>query len=274
MRLLLLKLCLSPALIALVTLAARRWGPGVGGWLAGMPVVAGPTLLAIALEQGDAFAARAAGSTLVSLIAVAAFALAYARACAVTTWPRSLLAGLSAFAVTAAAVHTVAWDLPVALAASLASYAIAGRLLPEPRGPGSPAVRRAWDLPLRMASAVAVIVTVTHFAERLGPAWSGALTPFPVALAILSVFTHAQQGGASAIRFIRTFLPAMWSFSAFCFAVAVATVPLGHGLGFAAALGLQVAVHGGVLWWMRARATAGASWPPRQWPGRSRTPSA
>jgi hypothetical protein len=45
-----------------------------------MPMVAGPTLFFIALEQGDAFAAQAAGATLVSLMAVAAFALAAASA--------------------------------------------------------------------------------------------------------------------------------------------------------------------------------------------------
>jgi hypothetical protein len=226
------------------------------------------------MEQGDAFAAQAAQATLVSLIAVAAFALAYARACAVAAWPLSLLAGLMAFAATAATLHSTAWHSVAALVMSVASYAVAGFLLPSPRGPTTPAAKRLWDLPLRMAAAIALIVTVTHFAAALGPTLSGALTPFPVVLAILSVFTHAQQGSASAIRFIRAFLPAMWSFSLFCFAVALAVVPLGHALGFAVALGLQLAAHGAVLSWMRGRATAGASWPPRQWPWRSRTPSA
>jgi hypothetical protein len=273
-RLLILKLILSPALIAAVTLAARRWGPGVGGWLTGMPMVAGPTLFFIALEQGDAFAARAAGATLISLIAVAAFALAYARACVVAAWPLSLLAGLSAFGVSAAALHAISWILGTALLASVASYAIAARLVPTARGRPGSGTTRLWDLPLRMASAIALIVTVTHFAAQLGPTLSGALTPFPVALAILAVFTHAQQGAASAVRFIRAFLPAMWSFSLFCFAVAVALVPLGHALGFAVALGLQLAAHALVLWWLRARSTAGASSPPRRWTWRWRRPSA
>jgi hypothetical protein len=274
LRLLILKLVLSPALIAAVSLATRRWGPGVGGWLTGMPMVAGPTLFFIALEQGDAFAARAAGATLVSLIAVAAFALAYARACVVAAWPLSLLAGLIAFGLTAGILHGISWSLIGALGASVASYAIAGQLVPAARGPTGSATARPWDLPLRMASAIALIVTVTHFAGQLGPTLSGALTPFPVALAILAVFTHAQQGGASVVRFIRAFLPAMWSFSLFCFAVAVAVLPLGHALGFAVALGLQLAVHGLVLWWMRVQPMAGASWPPRRSIWRWRRPSA
>lgn len=251
MRLLILKLVLSPGLIVAVTLATRRWGPVIGGWLTGMPVVAGPTLLFIALEQGDAFAALAAGATLVSLVGVCAFALVYARVCTVAGWPLSALAGLVAFAATAAALHAVSWNLVAALVVTLASYAIAGRLLPAAAGRGVPARARLWDLPLRMAAAVVVIVAVTHFAAWLGPTLSGAVTPFPVAVAILAIFTQAQQGAPAAIRFLRAFLPAMWSFSLFCFAVAVAVVPLGHALGFAAALGVQLAVHGLVLWWMR-----------------------
>ena len=43
-----------------------------------MPVVAGPALFFIAVEQGDRFAGEAAGATLVALIGVAAFGLTYA----------------------------------------------------------------------------------------------------------------------------------------------------------------------------------------------------
>ena len=39
---LLLKLCLVPALIYAVSLAGRRWGAGVAGWISALPIVAGP----------------------------------------------------------------------------------------------------------------------------------------------------------------------------------------------------------------------------------------
>jgi hypothetical protein len=51
-----LKLTLVPLLIYLVTLAGRRWGPAVAGWLSAFPIVAGPILFALTLEQGAAFA--------------------------------------------------------------------------------------------------------------------------------------------------------------------------------------------------------------------------
>jgi len=36
------KLLLTPALLGLVSLAGRRWGPAVSGWLVGLPLTSGP----------------------------------------------------------------------------------------------------------------------------------------------------------------------------------------------------------------------------------------
>ena len=55
-----LKLLLVPALLALVTLAGRRWGQRVAGWLGSFPIVAGPILLILTLENGVAFGVAAA----------------------------------------------------------------------------------------------------------------------------------------------------------------------------------------------------------------------
>ena len=67
MNVLLLKVLLVPSLIALVTLAGRRWGQRLAGWLGGFPIVAGPVLLVLAIENGNAFAAEAAFAALVGL---------------------------------------------------------------------------------------------------------------------------------------------------------------------------------------------------------------
>ncbi|MGJ9417478.1 hypothetical protein ACHAC9_06855 [Massilia sp. CMS3.1] len=91
-----LKLFLVPLLILLVTLAGRRWGPAVAGWLSAFPIVAGPILSALTLEQGAAFAARAAEGTLLAVVAILVFSLAYAWAssrCGIAnSMARSLLA--------------------------------------------------------------------------------------------------------------------------------------------------------------------------------------
>jgi len=248
--LLALKVVLVPGLVVAVTLGARRWGPQIGGWLTALPLVAGPTLFFLALEQGHAFAARAALSTLVGLIGVSAFGVAYGWTSLRYGWALSLLAGWAAFVVTTLLAQGVSWTPAAALLATLAAFALAARVLPAERGHPAPLAPPAWDLPLRMAGTLAVVLTVTSLADRLGPGLSGAFTPFPVALAVVLVFAHAQDGAPLALRLLRGFFPAMWGFALFCLVVALAMVPLGPGPTFLLALAIQMAVHGLVLWRM------------------------
>jgi hypothetical protein len=74
---LLLKLLIVPLFLCGVSLAARRWGPQIGGLLAGFPVVTGPILFFLSVEQGSEFAARAAQGSLLAVIACIAFGVAY-----------------------------------------------------------------------------------------------------------------------------------------------------------------------------------------------------
>jgi len=247
-----LKLTLVPLFIAGVTLGSRRWGPRIGGWLNAVPMVAGPVLLFLAIEQGAAFASRAALNTLAGLIGVATFSLAYGWAALRRPWWIALATGWAAFAVVTVVLHAVPWQPWSALVASVAAFGLARVALPRLHGAFRQAPPPAWDLPLRMAAAVVLVVTVTELAERLGPRLSGTLTPIPIASAILLGFTHAQQGATGAIAFLRSFLPAMWSFVLFCFVLTIALVPFGWLLGFAAALAVQGCAQALVLVALRA----------------------
>ncbi len=122
---LLLKIVLVPALVASVTIAGRRWGPRIGGWLTALPVVAGPTLCFYAIEQGNGFAARAAQTTLAGLVAVAAHSVAYAWSCRRVTWPVSITLGWLAFAGVTFVLYQVQPNLIISLVLALASFAIA-----------------------------------------------------------------------------------------------------------------------------------------------------
>ena len=88
---------LVPTLIAAVTLATRRWGPRVGGFLTALPVVTGPTLCFYAIEQGQAFGAQASTGTLLALNAVVAYGVTYARLCLRWPWPLTLVAAWLVF---------------------------------------------------------------------------------------------------------------------------------------------------------------------------------
>src|SRR4051794_1535081 len=118
---------LAPALVGAATLAARRWGERTGGLVSAFPAIVGPVLLVTALEHGAAFAARAASGTLLGLVALSAFTLAYARAARRLRWPASLAAGWSAAGAAGLAVSSGAAGPPPAPRGGAAP--------PCPRGP-------------------------------------------------------------------------------------------------------------------------------------------
>jgi hypothetical protein len=74
------KVLLAPSFVVGASLTARRFGARVGGLVAGLPVVAGPILLAYALAHGRGFAAGAAAGTLLGLVSLIAFVMVPRRA--------------------------------------------------------------------------------------------------------------------------------------------------------------------------------------------------
>ena len=55
-----IKLIAAPLLLALATLAARRWGTVLGGILIGLPLISGPISVFLAIENGAGFAVETA----------------------------------------------------------------------------------------------------------------------------------------------------------------------------------------------------------------------
>jgi len=246
--LLLLKIVLVPVLIGGVTLAARRWGPRIGGLLTGLPVVAGPTLCFYAVEQGDAFAASAAQATLLGLVSVAAFCVAYMRMSLRVSWPLSVLVGWLAFGVATLLLYRTEWRLTAALGVAMASCLMARYFVPSPRHVRTAVAIPAYDLPLRMLAAASLVLVLTSLANRLGPALSGLLTPFPVATAIIAGFTHAQRGPEAVAWFFRGLLPGLIGFGLFCFVLAAGLPSLGLALSVGLAIATQSVFQGWLLW--------------------------
>ncbi|HEX9478600.1 MAG TPA: hypothetical protein VGA90_07550 [Methylomirabilota bacterium] len=254
-----LKLVLTPALIGTATLAGRRWGQSVGGWLVGLPLTTGPVAFFIALDHGTAFAAAAVVGSLVGAVAEAAFSVAYGWSATRSAWLPALLAGSAAYAVTAAILQPLALG-PAALSGLVvAALALSLRLMPAVGGGAAPAVPPAWDLPARMVLATAVVLALTALAPRLGARWSGLLATYPLFAAILTAFGHRVQGADAALRVLRGLLFGLFSFAAFCLVLAVGLVPLGIAGAFAAAIAVALLVQGIALWRMRAPPAAGAS---------------
>ena len=74
----LIKLIAAPLLLALATLAARRWGTVLGGILIGLPLISGPISVFLAIENGAGFAVETARGALAGTVALAVFTCVYA----------------------------------------------------------------------------------------------------------------------------------------------------------------------------------------------------
>ncbi len=239
-----LKLGLAPALILIATLAGRRWGPAVGGWLAGLPLTSGPVSLILALEQGPEFAARAALGTLFGLVSLASFCLAYGAATRRAGWPGCLAAALGAFAASTLVFRGAALPLGLAFAVVCAVLAGVGALLAGGSPSRPPRRLLPADLAFRMAVAALLVLVLTSVAATLGPALAGSLSPIPVFGAILAVFAHRDQGGAAAAQLLRGMVLGSFGFATFLLVVGSLLDRVAIGPTYALATAGALGVHG------------------------------
>jgi hypothetical protein len=231
---LLFKILLAPVLIAAVTLAGRKWGPAVAGWLLGLPLTSGPVLLFFALEQGPQFSSQAARGCLLGLIAWAAFTIVYAYCCRKFSWPLSTILGWLAYFAVAAALLPMTMN--VVWAFLLVILALIATLVAFP--PGAPArdkvLEEKNELWMRMISAAVIVLSLTGLAKLLGPTKSGLLTTVPAYSTILAVFTHRQQA-AAAITVLKGVVTGLFTAAVFFLIISLALLRIGWLPAFALA---------------------------------------
>jgi hypothetical protein len=247
MEALTLKVVLTPTLIVAASLAGRRWGPAVSGWLIGLPFTSGPIAFFLALAHGTTFAATSAVGTLAGTLSQVAFCLIYAGLAARVRWPLTIVAASLAFAVGTIALHSVTLSVPLLVVSIVFSLVIALRLLPPPRRRSLARTPPSWDLPARMVIATTFVVLLTGLAPALGAQLTGLLAPFPLYGTILMVFAHAQRGPAAAQGVVRGLLFGLFAFAGFFLMVAVLLPVAGIALSFAAALAVAVLIQAGTL---------------------------
>ena len=195
----LLKIAVPPFLVAAMSLAARWWGPTIGGLLLGMPWMTGPVLFFLALDKGEEFAVGACAGIELGVVCVAAFMVAYGAVSSFARWPASLAAAAAAFAASALAISDVALTLPAAAAWAAASLIVAYLLLPRPRAAAVSAKLPWWDIPARMLTAFALVAIIMLSADVLGARLSGIVSTYPAMVTVIGTFTH-RQWGLDAVR--------------------------------------------------------------------------
>lgn len=226
MSLLVAKLVIAPAFVVVASLLARSRGAAVGGVVGGLPVTTGPILAFIAIEQGVVFGADAAAATLIGLLALCGFLLAYALVVRRLPWYVALPLGWGTFIAVAALLSLVRVGPLVGLPVVCAAFLLLLAVLPRGRGEESDEIDfPAWSLPLRVVTTAVLVLLLTGVAAQIGEHWSGLLAPFPMAVAVLTGFTHAERGPDATLGMIRGMAHGLFAFAAFCFTFAVL---LGH----------------------------------------------
>lgn len=249
MNLLLLKALLTPSLIALVSVAGRRWGPSVSGLLVGLPLTSGPVLLILVLQSGTTFAADAARGIIFGTVSVAVFCLVYGWMALRWRWHIALLVGWLAFLAATALLQMVIVPLVIAYLACVATMVVSLAVFPRvPEKTSAAMPPPAWDIPARMAVATVFVLLLTNAASQLGPHLTGLLAPFPIFGSVLSAFTHAQAGTAAVLRLLRGLLVGLLSFASFFLVAGTLITSAGMLPAFVAAVVTTVIIQSASQW--------------------------
>jgi hypothetical protein len=244
---LLLKLLMVPLLLAGVSLAARRWGPQVGGLLAGFPVVTGPILIFLCLEQGPRFAAEAARGSVLAVVACVVFGVVYCHSGRRFSWPVSASLGLLAWLGSAAVLAAFPGSMPWAAALALLAVTAGPSLLPpSEEADQPPAPLPGTELGARMLAGAVLVVAVTAVAASAGTRWAGLMAMFPVLGTVLGVCSLRQSGPRFVARLFRGMFRGFYSFTAFCVSAALLLPVVPAGIAFATSVAVALTVQAGL----------------------------
>jgi hypothetical protein len=243
MSLLAFKLLLPPILILLASLAGRRWGDAIGGWLVGLPLTSGPVAAFLALQHGPQFAALATNGSLVGTAAQACFCMGYALL-AERGWQIAVVGGILAFGAGAGLLQIAQLSHLVLFLLALAALILGAQIIPHRHALRSSVVAPWWDLPARMVVATTLVVTLTAAAAFVGAQVAGVLAAFPIFAATLAIFAHRMKGPAMATQVLRGMVFALFGFAVFFYVLGPMLTGIGLIPAFLAATLCSLLVQG------------------------------
>ena len=238
------RMAATALVVILVSWSAGRFGPIIGGALAGLPITLGPGFFFLIRESSSDFIGQAAAYALLSLCATQLFLLAYiatarkglpwmSLAAAVVTWvvAASLLRLLPAQPLFGILLFTMVTLLCWRLSRSFTLPAEPGK------GRGGMAL-----LLVRGLLAGTLVAAVTTMSAWLGSAGSGLLLAFPIGYTVVSVTLHQTLGTARAISTLRSALLGTGSLAGFCLVLALAVAQWSPPVALAAALATSMII--------------------------------
>jgi hypothetical protein len=253
MNILVLKLILAPVVIGSASLAGRKWGPAVSGWIVGLPLTSGPVLFFLALSNGTAFAANASLGVISGGISLVAYALTYLWLSNKFQWQMTITGSLLVYLLCTAILQNFTLPLLPTFLVVCVLILLALRLIPNDVAEESNAQPGVWDIPLRILIGTSFILLLTWIAPYIGSHLTGLLTTIPLYVSILTVFAHRHQGSAAAAHVLRGLLYGLFAFAGFFLTLNLLLGRIGVGIAFLAAIVIALSIQGTTLWLLQKR---------------------
>jgi hypothetical protein len=244
MDILVLKLVLAPVIIGSASLAGRKWGPAVSGWIVGMPLTSGPVLFFVALSHDVTFAADAALGVISGGLSLVAYALTYAWLATRFRWYTALAGSFLVFGMSTTLLQNITFPLIPIFLVVCAAIALGLRSMPEGAVEAGEVQLGKWDIPSRIILGTSFILLITGGASFIGPRLTGLLTTIPLYVTILSIFAHRHQGPAAAAHVLRGLLYGMFAFAGFFITLGLLIETAGMTISFVSAILVALAIQG------------------------------
>ena len=240
------KLLLVAISVLLSTLAARRFGHGIGGVVAGMPMIAAPIIAILLVDHDPQDVRRIALATLACVPATILHIVTFTVAARRTRWPAAVSAALLAYVVAGALLTQTPFGPVVISILALAAPMVGLWIAAHRASPRAPVHVPRIELVLRIAAAVAMAAAIILGADSFPAAVSGILLAVPITGTVLPCFTLQRYGPAATASLLTGFLQGLHGFTAFFLALywslAGMTAAAAFGVALAAALAMALAV--------------------------------
>ena len=258
-----LKLAAVPTVVWIASWAGRRWGHKVSGAISGMPMIAAPIMLFLALDQPREFVLPTAWITMTVAPAVGLHCLVFTRLALLVSrkrlsptlaWVICLLSGWVACVLAELALAEVVMPNFIGAAVSLVELILINAMMPKAGAAGAAPRIPMSEIFVRMGAALLLATVITLGANTFGPRVSGILLGFPITASVLPVFTLTLYGADATIRLLSGFLNGLIGFVVYFFTFASVIEAGGAPLaGFGAGVLASLASAGLMALWHRYR---------------------
>jgi hypothetical protein len=251
MNILVLKLILAPIIIGSSSLAGRKWGSAVSGWIVGLPLTSGPVAFIISLSHTRGFAFDTIRGTLSGGFSLIAYALTYAVVSKRCNWAISILSSALVFASVTTILQGTTLPFVPLFFAVLTVIFIGLWLMPKYNVAQPDVTPGKWDIPSRILIGTSFILLITGIAPYIGSRLTGLLTTIPLYVSIMTIFAHRHQGHESAVNVLRGLILGLFSFAGFYLVLGLLIENSSLAVSFGAATLATLLVQGASLLMLR-----------------------